>query len=568
MTLRGRLLWAQAPLVVALLVAVGGSLVAARELGAAPGAILYENFRSFDAGLTLLRSLEALDRPQESQQGVAARAELEAALVLQQSNITEPGEAEATTRLVDAWHRRDTPAARQAVDVILRLNREAMARKSEAARDEARRLARALTATSLVALLVALAVAAMALRRVSAPFRVLAQAARRLAAGDFDARVRLGGDEEVAALATAFNDMAHHLAAYRQSSLGDLFEANTRLESVMDSLADAVIVYDTEGRPTSHNAAAATLLGTDLRSSQLPEDLAAAITRALTTVQQTGEAHADEALDHAVEVAARPTPRHLLVGATPIRRSDGVLAGITVALRDVSRSRKIEGFRGDLVATAAHELRTPLTSLHMAVHLCLEGAAGPVTPQQADLLGAAREDCERLRAVVEELLEMARLEAGTVRLERITVGVADLLARAAERHEARARREGSEVVVVPGDLLQTVEVDPERMRHVLDNLIDNALKHGAGPVRLSHEADPTGVRLHVDDAGPGVPEALRDQVFDKFFRVPGTPRPGTGLGLGLVRDLVVAHGGQVRVESAPSGGARFTIRLPTTPRNA
>jgi NtrC-family two-component system sensor histidine kinase KinB len=561
MNLRAKLLWAQAPLVATLLLAVGLTLFAARQFGAAPGAILHENFRSFEAGLTLLNAVDVIDRQGESPRAVA---DFERALALQQGNITEQGEAEPTAELTTAWARRDMGEVRRTVNVILRLNRDAMARKSEAARREARNLGYLVITSVLAALLLALITAAVAFRRILAPLRVLAQATRRVAFGDFDARVRLGGRDEVAALATAFNDMATHLTAYRKSSLGELLDANHRLQAVMDSLADAVIVFDMEGFPTTRNAAAVELVG----EGTLPEDLAAAVEAVRAAVAHSGEPQVTEALDAAIEVPARPLPRHVLVGATPLRSADGVLQAVTVTLRDVSRVRKLEGFRGDLVATAAHELRTPLTSLHMAVHLCLEGAAGPVTPQQADLLGAAREDCERLRAVVEELLEMARLEAGTVHLERTTVGVADLLVRAAERHEARARREGTEVVVVPGDQLRTVEVDPERMRHVLDNLIDNALKHGAGPVYLSHQADATGVLLHVDDAGPGVPEAMRDQVFDKFFRVPGTPRPGTGLGLGLVRDLVVAHGGQVRVESAPSGGARFTIRLPTTPRSA
>jgi signal transduction histidine kinase len=102
-----------------------------------------------------------------------------------------------------------------------------------------------------------------------------------------------------------------------------------------------------------------------------------------------------------------------------------VLAGITVALRDVTRTRRLEGFKGDLVATTAHELRTPLTSLHMAVQLCLEEVPGPLTDHQRKMLAAAREDSERLQAVVEELLELARLESGSAPLSRTPMDVAE-----------------------------------------------------------------------------------------------------------------------------------------------
>lgn len=555
MTLRGKLLWAQAPLAGAMLLAAGLTLNAAREFGAAPGAILHDNFRSFDAGLTMLRAVDVYEKQGESPETVAR---FERALQLQASNITEIGEQEVTAELTAAWQRRDVPALRHLVDAVLRLNRDAMAHKAQVARRSAERLGYGLITAVLVALALAAAASAVAFRRILAPLRVLAQAARRLAAGDFDTRVRLGGRDEAATLAHAFNDMARHLTAYRKSSLGELLEANNRLQAVMDSLADAVIVYDTEGFPTSRNAAAIDLLG----EGTLPDDLAVAVQEALDRVAATGAPVVTDQVDAAVEVPGRPTPRHLVVNATPVRPTEGVPSAVTVALRDVTRLRKLEGFRGDLVAAAAHELRTPLTSLHMSVHLCLEEAAGPLTPTQTDLLATARADCERLQAVVEELLEMARLEAGAVHLEREPVAVADLLSGAAEQHETRAQREGAAIEVELGDRLATVEVDLDRFRLVFNNLIDNALKHGGGPVRLSHTRDGAWAVLHIDDAGPGIPEALRERVFEKFFRVPGTPKQGTGLGLGLVRDLVRAHGGQVTVALSPAGGARFSVRLP------
>lgn len=557
MTLRGKLLWAQVPLVAAVLLAVALMLYAASRFGAAPGTILHDNFRSFDAGLTMLRSLEALETTGDSAQAVAAFA---AALRLQEGNITESGEIEATAALGVAWQQRDAAAVRQHVDTILRLNRDAMDRKAGGARLEARYFSYALVTSMLAALGLALLTSAVAFRRILTPLRVLEQATRRVAFGDFDARVRMGGDDEVAAMARAFNDMAHHLAEYRKSSLGELLEANNRLQAVMDSLADAVIVYDNEGFPTSRNQVAIDLVG----ERNLPEHLAVAVEEVRSAVLEAGEPVITDQLEAALEVPARPQARQVLVSGSPVRGPDGVITAVTITLRDVTRLKKLEGFRGDLVATAAHELRTPLTALHMSVHLCLEGTAGPLTATQQDLLAAARDDCERLQAVVNELLELARLESGAVALDRAEVPVAALLAGAAQRHQTQARLQCTEIIVESCQPL-VASVDVKRMAHVLDNLIDNALGHGQGPVHLSAEQGEGGTLIHVDDAGPGIPSNLRDQVFEKFFRVPGTMRPGAGLGLGLVRDLVRAHGGRVSASTSPSGGTRVTVHLPPSP---
>jgi signal transduction histidine kinase len=294
----------------------------------------------------------------------------------------------------------------------------------------------------------------------------------------------------------------------------------------------------------------------------MPEDLQTAVRAAFDRVRQTAEPYDPTSLEAAVEIPANP-PRWILVSATPVSDARG-LSGVTVAFRDVTRSRRLEGFKGNLVAAAAHELRTPLTSLHMAVHLCLEEAAGPISERQRDLLSAARQDSERLQSVVEELLEMARLESGATRLKPVKLVVAELIRGAVARNQSEAKRRGCELAMVPGDSLLAIRADPGRLDHVLDNLIANAMIHaGAGGViEVGFEAAGEAARVVVDDAGPGVPEPLRDRIFAKFFRVPGTAKRGSGLGLSIVCDVVRAHGGEVGVEDSPLGGARFWFTIP------
>lgn len=597
MTLRRKLLLSQLPLVIALLLIALGALYAAMRFGAAPGEILHENFRSFDAMRSMLQTSEAIDQnvvsaslrgekfsTREVSESIAS---FERELRLQESNITEEGETDATEQLRRAWeayrdglesiaanedlasHQVRSRALRSAVDRILQMNRNAMRHKSEQAQHEAGRIGATLTATAVVAFLLAVVVSGAWIRRTLAPVRVLERAVHRLSEGDFEARIRVEGGDEIASLSKSFNDMAARLAQYRQSSLGELLEANNRLESVMDSLADAVVVYDLDGVPVANNEVVTRVLGTNsLELESLPESLQDAVRDAFDRVRHSGEAHEPTSLDAAVEVAGRPSPRWLLVSATPVRTRSEVLSGVTIAMRDVTRSRRIEGFKGDLVAAAAHELRTPLTSLHMAVHLCLEQAAGPLTDRQQDLLATARQDCERLQVVVEELLEMARLESGVARLSRSKVNLGELVRDALSRHESVARQRGKMLEALPGDSLLSIEADSSRMARVLDNLIENAFIHAGdgGRVALGFERDDGAARIYVDDSGPGVPPEWRERVFSKFFRVPGTEKQGSGLGLSIVEDVVRAHGGEVGVDTSPLGGARFWLSIPLTPK--
>lgn len=597
MKLRSKLLLAHMPVIVALVVIAAAAVFIARVLGDAPGSILRDNFRSYDAGRGMLVAIDAIDRDvaapswqelEDARRRVAGeRAAFERELDVQRNNVTEMGEREATDRLEEAWHAyvaglpagsdraaleghaQRSYALRRSVDAIVQLNRDAMRDKSRISAAEADRLATRLVAIAGVALVLALAVTGVWLRRLLSPLRTMEHAVRRVGEGDFEARLEVEGDDEVASLGRAFDDMARRLDGYRKSSLGELLHANNRLESVMDSLPDAVVVYDLAGSVVGNNRVAEDLLGPDrLELPRLAEGLADAVEAAIARVRADGEAYALTSLHDAVEVHGPRGPCWLMVGATPVRGPGGVMEGVTVALRDVTKTRRMEGFRADLVAAAAHELRTPLTSLHMAVHLCLEGAAGPLSERQLDLLHGAREDCQRLEGVVDELLEMAKLESGSARLELQEVPVQQLVADALARHEGEARRQAVWLEAAPVDPMLAVRVDPDRIRHVFDNVVENAIKYGGehGHVRIEAHADPAGVRVLVDDAGPGIPADMRERVFAKFVRVPGTGKRGSGLGLNIVRDVVAAHGGTIGIEGSPLGGARVWFVLPRSDR--
>jgi signal transduction histidine kinase len=240
------------------------------------------------------------------------------------------------------------------------------------------------------------------------------------------------------------------------------------------------------------------------------------------------------------------------------------VVGVTVVLQDVTRARRIEELRDDLVATVAHELKTPLTSLRMAVHLLVEEAAGPLSGPQSDLLHAAREDCERIQAIIDDILDLARIQSGRVQLRREPLQGEDLVSSVVESYQASASEKAIALVAeaLPGG--PQIMGDRERLELVLRNFVSNALQHTPGGGRIAARCltENGGLRFEVEDTGEGIAPEHQARVFDRFFQVPGRKSGGSGLGLAIAREIVEAHGGTIGVDSEPGRGSRFWFRVP------
>ena len=259
-----------------------------------------------------------------------------------------------------------------------------------------------------------------------------------------------------------------------------------------------------------------------------------------------------------------PDGRALLVTASYVRGIDRSVARLVVSLRE-SRSREREDRgRADLVSTVAHELRSPLTSVKGFTATLLAKWERFTDEQKKHMLETVNHDADRVTRLLTELLDVSRIDAGRLEMRRQVVDVP-----AAVRHAVDGRVAGGEApdrfdVVVEGDLPE-MWVDPDKLDQVVGNLVENALRHGAGRVTLSvrpcPDGEPPGAEVTVADEGPGIPEETAARVFTRFWRG-GDRRGSTGLGLYIVKGLVEAHGGTVEVTRAPGGGALFRFRLP------
>ena len=606
MTFQRRLLLAQLPLAGALLLVGAASLRTVTSLGRSSEAILADNYRSALAAQRMAAELDRLDRDallrvagQHPVDAAGARARFEAELALQASNITEAGEASATERLRAAWEeyrrveaaldgspdplayaigplQRASAAVRAATDEIQALNQAAMAARSAGARRDAHRLLGFMAAATLAALALGLVASAALTSSTVRPLSALSRAVREFGEGRLAARVGQAGGGEIAALGREFDTMADRLERYRRSTLGELLQAQQSVQAAIDALPDPVLVQDARGTVLNLNSAAEALLG--LGRDQGVDQPLPALDGALRGRLDAARAHVlagngpyvPRGFEEAVRVDLADGPRRLLPRATALRSAEGAVTGTAVVLQDVTRLARIDELRNDLVSTIAHEFRTPLTSLQMAVHLCSEGTAGPVTDPQSELLAGARQDCERLQTLVEDILDLSRIQAGRMAIAAGPAEVDALVARAVAAAEPAAC-EKRIALTAQTDGVTRVLADVERIGVVLGNLLGNALRHtpAGGSVAVRAAAAGPAVRIEVQDSGPGVAPEHREQIFERFFQVPGTTRGGAGLGLFIARQIVEAHGGAIGVEGGEGRGSTFWFTLPATgPRAA
>jgi two-component system, NtrC family, sensor histidine kinase KinB len=360
------------------------------------------------------------------------------------------------------------------------------------------------------------------------------------------------------------------------SSLGDLLQAHLSMQAAIDSLPDPVVIFSGNGELQNVNHAAETLLtlsaetGVKEPLKRVHESIRVVLERVRSHVLSGKGAYVPRGFEDAVQLPTLLGNRSFLPRGAPVYETRGVVIGATVILQDVTRLRRFEELKNDLVATVAHEFRTPLTSLRMAVHLCTEGAAGPVSDKQAELLNAAREDCDRLQSMIDDLLDLSRIESGRAELFPLPTAVTHLIDSAMEEHKAEAVQAGLDLTFDFPLPEARVLADHERIGHVFSNLIVNAIRHTpkGGSVTLGAREVNGAVRFTVTDTGKGIPQEYQARIFEKFFRVPDTEPRGTGLGLYIAREIVAGHGGDIGLESVPGTGSTFWFTLPvagTTP---
>jgi two-component system phosphate regulon sensor histidine kinase PhoR len=387
-------------------------------------------------------------------------------------------------------------------------------------------------------------------------------AASRFAKGDFDTLIVSSSQHRLAELSNGLNEMAMQL----KSKLEALSQISSEQDAILRSMTEGVLTVDSSGRIRRVNQAASALLG--IENGPVSSRLVSEVIQHPDIRGFIAEASASMSPKSGT-VTLREDPEVILdVYGSPLFQYDLSSSGTLIVFRDMTRVHKLERVRRDFVANVSHELRTPITSIKGFTETLLDGAMHDSEALKR-FLGIIGKHSERLHAIFNDLLTLARLEVGSEddQVEFTQRKLVDLVREAIDACSDRALSKGAAIEgAISEDLV--VFVNASLIQQALVNLIDNAIKYSDPGVRVTVSAERQGdfVRCMVADTGPGIESSHLARLFERFYRVDhGRSRQmgGTGLGLSIVKHIAQVHGGRVDVQSALGNGSIFSLVLRT-----
>ncbi len=442
--------------------------------------------------------------------------------------------------------------------------------------------------------LVVVIVLAVAIKRVLLdPLTALTDSAQRIEQGDFSAAHQTLRDDEIGVLTNSFAKMAQSIQA-REHELATALsetrelavvtaEARRRVEAAhadllatVETVPAALMIFNTDGSVRLRNRAATEVFGIEPQNPELRKSYWTRFKRIakdgslippdewISARALAGESVINQELEiHHPDGRVFP----ILASGAPLRNDLGHVAGAVVAFQDISRLREVDRMKSEFVSVVSHELRTPLTSIRGSVQLLLDDPYAVADPEHKQLLQIALNNCERLVRIINDILDVAKIESGNITLHRKPVNVADIVRQSIQVVEGPARAAQVAIDARLPARLRPVMVDPDRIVQALVNLLSNAVKFApqGSTIAITAAGSDSMITLAVSDQGEGIAPENLHRLFQKFQQVDSSSsrrKGGTGLGLAITKSLVEQHGGRIHVDSEVTKGTRFSFTLP------
>ena len=489
----------------------------------------------------------------------------------QVSNLRLTNEAD-NQRAIRVYHADVLPLFRSVRDSCIRLreiNHETMYAASNRAHKLAIQAVFSISVIGFTAVILGILFSLFLSRLISRPVTELSEAVSHIAQGDYEIQVPVRGTGELALLAQQFNLMAEKLAQYHAMNIGEIIAEKRKIEAIIQSVDDGLVVVDDSLMISAINPKAASIFGVQ-RDESLGRHILEVLPheKLLGLIKQTlasGKLPLIPEGEDILTVTIEGKNQHFHCSIVPMQSSEAETKGVILLLRDVTRLRELDRLKSEFVMTASHELRTPLTSIGMSVDMLLESAAPKLTDKEKELLTVCHEEVQRLKALIKDLLDLSKIEAGKLELAFEAVSPSFLCEQAVAIIKSQAEAKNLQLTLeAPADL-PDVLADPTKIEWVLVNLLANAVRYTPdhGHLHLKGESHGGQVHFSVSDDGDGVPYEMQSRIFDKFVQVKGAGSPeGSGLGLAICKEIVRAHRGTIWLDSTPGQGSTFTFTLP------
>ncbi|MBN1932075.1 MAG: HAMP domain-containing protein [Desulfobacterales bacterium] len=448
------------------------------------------------------------------------------------------------------------------------LNEERMYANNSQAVSIANKTIGSLIIVATVAIIVALSFSFLLSHGIVQPLRRLITASRKIAAGQYAVRVDVETGDEIGQFAEEFNQMIAKLAHYNEMNIEKIIAEKQKGEAILASIEDGLIFLDTSLKVTGINPAARFMLGlqfeeyASLRLNDILPDR-----RICDLIENTIKTGAQPLMDEEeriVTIKQGENLRYYLFSIDKIPGKETNLSGVVLLLRDITHMKQVEHLKSEFIMAASHELRTPLTSIGMSIDLLMEHAADNLNENDLELLQAAHEEVHRLKALISDLLDLSKIEAGRIDLEYGEVPVKALVEHLEKIFKAQLEEKSVKLITQLPENLPNIRADGNKIAWVLTNLLSNALRYvdENGHIQISGKKVGTTIHLSVKDDGPGIPTEYQTKIFEKFVKVKGQKSEGTGLGLAICKEIVRAHGGTIWVESKLGEGSKFIFTVP------
>lgn len=572
----------------ALVILVGGwGVINLWRLGRASEAILQDNYRSIRAAEGMLESLERQDSAtltlllEGSENNLADfkgnEIEFLQWLGRAEDNITITAEERVLATLKERYksyltniaqlrliQKTQPPGAtrfykqtvlpnfqrvRQASVELRDLNQKAMMSASEQAQITSQQAIASMAIAGISAAVVGIVFSLILSKNLTRPLKSMTKAAEQIADGDYDVNISVHSQDELGLLAKEINIMSHKLKEFHALSLNQIIAQEQRNEAIIDSITDGIVVVDEGCDIIAINPTAANLYNTTPQQAEGRHYLEMTEDRTLynqiqatlrnTPLPDTGE-------EPLLTLERNGIEQHYSYLTTPVKNEDGKRLGVVLLLQDITKFKKIDELKSDFVMTASHELRTPLTGMAMSIDLLLETARQKLSEREQELLQAAAEDVQRLRGLVNDLLDLSKIESGRIEMELVAVKVNSLVDKVRSLFEVQTQEKNISLQKQIDEDLPSVKADPNKITWVLTNLVANALRYAEAEIKIVAKQRANSVFLSVTDDGQGIDPAFQSKIFDKFVQVQ-TERDagGSGLGLAICKEIVKAHGGTI-----------------------
>lgn len=517
--------------------------------------VLKNNYETLVYNNNMLKALEHL-----RSDSLALRL-FENNLVLQEKNITEPGEKDGTILVRQYFeqlriNRNDSVAQagiRQSIQLINDLNQEAILHKNQNARDSAESAATWMTIIFTVLALIAFTLVVNFPGVISNPIRQLASGISAIANKNYSRRIHLSQKDEFGDLANAFNIMAEKLDEYEHSNLARIKFEKSRIEAVINNMRDAIIGFDEKRQVLFMNSVAESLIGLrekDVVGKYAP-DLALRNDLIRTLLQEDPRSE--------LEIFADGKKSYFVNERIEVRNEEERI-GDVIVLRNITPFHELDEAKTNFIATVSHELKTPISSIKMSARLLDDNRIGNMNKEQHELLHSIQDDADRLLKITSELLNMSQVETGNIQLKIQAASAENIIQQAVQAVQFQAQQRQMMIKTSIAPSLPGIMADMEKTSWVLINFLTNAIRYApeSSVIEVTATLKRDRVSIAVKDHGIGIDEKYLPRIFDRYYKVPGNyEKSGTGLGLAISREFIEAQGGSIWVESKIGEGSKF-----------